>query len=106
MVNGPESFTPDNQYIIGEAPEVKNFFVGAGFNSSGVASSGGAGRALAEWIVNVSKQQFQLILKGAPTMDLWNADIRRFGTFTNNDLFLRERSKESLVPAHFFVTNL
>ena len=57
--NGPESFTPDNQFILGEAPECANFFVGAGFNSVGIASAGGAGRALAEWIVN-----------GAPTTDL------------------------------------
>ena len=49
--NGPESFTPDNQFILGEAPELRNFFVGAGFNSVGIASAGGAGRALAEWIV-------------------------------------------------------
>ena len=50
-MNGPESFTPDNNFIIGEAPELKNFFVAAGFNSIGIASGGGAGRALAEWIV-------------------------------------------------------
>ncbi len=49
--NGPESFTPDNQFLLGEAPEVRNFFVGAGFNSVGIATAGGAGRALAEWIV-------------------------------------------------------
>ena len=49
--NGPESFTPDNQFLLGEAPEVAGFFVGAGFNSVGIASAGGAGRALAEWIV-------------------------------------------------------
>ena len=65
--NGPESFTPDNQFILGEAPEVRNFFVGAGFNSVGIASAGGAGRALAEWIV-----------EGQPTMDLTGVDIRRF----------------------------
>ena len=46
--NGPESFTPDNQFILGEAPSVRGFFVGAGFNSVGIASAGGAGRALAE----------------------------------------------------------
>ena len=46
--NGPESFTPDNQFILGEAPELRNFFVAAGFNSVGIASAGGAGRALAE----------------------------------------------------------
>ena len=62
--NGPESFTPDNQFILGEAPEVDGFFVGAGFNSVGIASAGGAGRALAEWIVN-----------GSPTTDLSGVDI-------------------------------
>src|SRR4026208_2058179 len=51
FMNGPESFTPDLNYILGEAPQVKGFFVGAGFNSMGIASSGGAGMALAEWIV-------------------------------------------------------
>ncbi len=51
FMNGPESFTPDNNFIMGEAPELKNFFVAAGFNSIGIASGGGAGRALAEWIV-------------------------------------------------------
>ena len=59
LYNGPESFTPDNQFILGEAPECANFFVAAGFNSVGIASAGGAGRALAEWIVN-----------GSPTTDL------------------------------------
>ncbi|MFP6695845.1 MAG: FAD-binding oxidoreductase, partial [Alphaproteobacteria bacterium] len=60
FINGPESFTPDSNYILGEAPELKNYFVGAGFNSMGIASAGGAGKALAEWIV-----------QGSPTMDLW-----------------------------------
>ncbi|MEE8635957.1 MAG: FAD-binding oxidoreductase, partial [Acidiferrobacterales bacterium] len=58
---GPESFTPDDRYILGEAPELKNFFVAAGFNSIGIQSAGGAGRVLAEWIV-----------KGYPPMDLWD----------------------------------
>ena len=49
--NGPESFTPDNQFLLGRAPELDNYFVGAGFNSVGIASAGGAGRALAEWVV-------------------------------------------------------
>ena len=71
--NGPESFTPDNNFLLGEAPELRNFFVGAGFNSMGIASAGGAGRALAEWIVD-----------GEPTMDLWPVDIRRFAAFNNN----------------------
>ena len=50
--NGPESFTPDNQFLLGRAPELDNCFVGAGFNSVGIASAGGAGRALAEWVVD------------------------------------------------------
>jgi len=83
--NGPESFTPDNNFILGEAPELKNFFVGAGFNSMGIASAGGAGRALAEWIVN-----------GAPTMDLWPVDIRRFAPFNNNPRWLHDRVTETL----------
>ncbi|UDF32754.1 UNVERIFIED_ORG: FAD-dependent oxidoreductase (plasmid) [Roseateles sp. XES5] len=83
--NGPESFTPDNNFILGEAPELKNFYVGAGFNSMGIASAGGAGRALAEWIVN-----------GAATMDLWPVDIRRFATFNNNPRWLHDRVKETL----------
>lgn len=83
--NGPESFTPDNNFILGEAPELKNFFVGAGFNSMGIASAGGAGRALAEWIVN-----------RVPTMDLWPVDIRRFAGFNNNPRWLHDRVKETL----------
>ncbi|HEV7322290.1 MAG TPA: FAD-dependent oxidoreductase [Ensifer sp.] len=83
--NGPESFTADNNFILGEAPELKNFFVGAGFNSMGIASAGGAGRALAEWIVN-----------RAPTMDLWPVDIRRFADFNNNPRWLHDRVKETL----------
>ena len=65
----PESFTPDTAYILGEAPGLQNFFVAAGMNSVGIASAGGAGRALAEWIV-----------QGYPTEDLWDVDIRRCQT--------------------------
>lgn len=83
--NGPESFTPDNQFILGEAPELTNFFVAAGFNSVGIASAGGAGRALAEWIVN-----------GAPTSDLTGVDIRRFAPFNGNVSWLRDRVAEIL----------
>ncbi len=83
--NGPESFTPDNNYLLGEAPELKNFFIGAGFNSMGIASAGGAGRALAEWIV-----------EGAPTSDLFAVDIRRFAGFNNNPSWLHDRVKETL----------
>ena len=89
FVNGPESFTPDAHYILGEAPGLRNFFVGAGFNSMGIASAGGAGRALAEWIVN-----------GGPTMDLWPVDIRRFASFHNDKDWLRERVGE-VVGVHY-----
>jgi sarcosine dehydrogenase len=85
FMNGPESFTPDNNFIMGEAPELKNFFVAAGFNSIGIASGGGAGRALAEWIV-----------QGEPTLDLWPVDIRRFARFHDNDGFLKGRVSEVL----------
>ena len=68
FINGPESFTPDGNFILGEAPEVRGIFVGAGFNAFGIASGGGAGMALAEWVA-----------KGAPPYDLWPVDIRRFG---------------------------
>jgi 4-methylaminobutanoate oxidase (formaldehyde-forming) len=83
--NGPESFTPDNQFIVGEAPELANFFVGAGFNSVGIASAGGAGRALAEWIV-----------EGEPTVDLVAQDIRRFAPFNGNNQWLHDRVGEIL----------
>ena len=68
LLNGPESFTPDGWFILGEAPEVRGFYVGAGFNAFGIASAGGAGKALAEWVA-----------AGEPPMDLWAVDIRRFG---------------------------
>jgi glycine cleavage system aminomethyltransferase T/glycine/D-amino acid oxidase-like deaminating enzyme len=83
--NGPESFTPDNQFILGEAPELRNFFVGAGFNSVGIASAGGAGRALAEWIT-----------EGEPSLDLSAVDIRRFAVFNGNNQWLHDRVSEVL----------
>jgi 4-methylaminobutanoate oxidase (formaldehyde-forming) len=82
-VNGPESFTPDNRYMLGEAPELRGFFVAAGFNSVGIASAAGAGKALAEWIVG-----------GEPSMDLWDVDIRRFMPFQSNASYLYERTRE------------
>jgi len=85
LYNGPESFTPDNQFILGEAPELANFFVAAGFNSVGIASAGGAGRALAEWIAN-----------GSPTTDLTSVDIRRFASFNGNNRWLHDRVAEVL----------
>jgi len=83
--NGPESFTPDNQFVVGQAPGLAGFFVGAGFNSVGIASGGGAGRALAEWIVG-----------GEPTMDLAAVDIRRFAPFNANNQWLHDRVGEVL----------
>jgi 4-methylaminobutanoate oxidase (formaldehyde-forming) len=83
--NGPESFTPDNQFILGEAPELRNFFVAAGFNSVGIASAGGAGRALAEWII-----------EGDPGCDLSVVDIRRFSRFNGNNRWLHDRVAEIL----------
>jgi glycine cleavage system T protein len=82
---GPESFTPDDRYILGEAPELKNFFVAAGFNSIGIQSSGGVGMVLAEWIVN-----------GRPPMDLWDVDIRRWVPFQGNRRYLHDRTIEGL----------
>jgi 4-methylaminobutanoate oxidase (formaldehyde-forming) len=84
-VNGPESFTPDTRYMLGEAPEVRNFYVAAGFNSVGIASGAGAGKALAEWIV-----------AGEPTADLWDVDIRRFAPFQGNPRYLRDRTVEAV----------
>jgi glycine cleavage system aminomethyltransferase T/glycine/D-amino acid oxidase-like deaminating enzyme len=83
--NGPESFTPDNQFILGQAPELAGFFVGAGFNSVGIASAGGAGLALAQWIVD-----------GDPDTDLTAVDIRRFAPFNGNSRWLRDRVGEVL----------
>lgn len=83
--NGPESFTPDNQFLLGEAPELAGYFVGAGFNSVGIASAGGAGRALAEWIVS-----------GEPQDDLVGVDVRRFAPFHADNRWLRSRVAEVL----------
>jgi glycine cleavage system aminomethyltransferase T/glycine/D-amino acid oxidase-like deaminating enzyme len=85
LYNGPESFTPDNQFILGEAPELRNFFVAAGFNSVGIASAGGAGKALADWISD-----------GDPGMDLSVVDIRRFAAYNGNNRWLRDRVGEVL----------
>ncbi|GHC26245.1 4-methylaminobutanoate oxidase (formaldehyde-forming) [Gemmobacter caeni] len=84
MINGPESFTPDGMFILGEAPEQRNFFVGAGFNAFGIASGGGAGMALAEWVA-----------KGQAPFDLWPADIRRFGRPHFDTDWIRSRTYEA-----------
>jgi 4-methylaminobutanoate oxidase (formaldehyde-forming) len=84
MTNGPESFTPDGNFILGEAPELKHFFVGAGFNAFGIAAGGGAGMALAEWVSS-----------GAPPFDLWSVDIRRFGRPHTDTDWVRTRTLEA-----------
>ncbi len=83
FINGPESFTPDGNFILGETPEVKNYFVGAGFNAFGIAAAGGAGKALAEWII-----------AGEPPMDLWVVDIRRFSGIHRDETWVRNRTLE------------
>ncbi|MGA0893688.1 MAG: GcvT family protein [Ilumatobacteraceae bacterium] len=84
LINGPESFTPDGNFILGEAPEVRNVFVGAGFNAFGIAAGGGAGQALAEWVHD-----------GAPPYDLWVVDIRRFGRPHRDTDWTRTRTLEA-----------
>src|SRR5882672_8846701 len=84
LINGPESFTPDGNFILGEAPELRSFYVGAGFNAFGIASAGGAGRALAEWIA-----------AGEPPMDLWPVDIRRFGSIHRDRQWVLTRTLEA-----------
>ena len=91
LINGPESFTPDGNFILGEAPEVRGFYVGCGFNAFGIASAGGAGRALAEWIA-----------AGEPPMDLWPVDIRRFGMPHADDGWVRSRTLE-LYGKHYTI---
>jgi 4-methylaminobutanoate oxidase (formaldehyde-forming) len=83
--NGPESFTPDVKYYLGEAPEMKNVYVAAGFNSIGIQSSGGAGLVLSKWIKN-----------GHPPMDVTGMDIRRIHPFQSVKNYVRERVSESL----------
>ena len=84
MINGLESFTPDGNWMIGETPEVRNLFVGAGFNAFGIASAGGAGMALAEWVAD-----------GEPPFDLWPVDIRRFGANHKDPAWVRTRTLEA-----------
>ncbi|MGR9503704.1 GcvT family protein [Rhizobium leguminosarum] len=85
FLNGPESFTPDNRFILGEAPNVRKLYVASGFNSQGILSSAGVGKAVSEWIV-----------EGEPTMDLAELDIARFNNFEINERFLHDRISESL----------
>ena len=91
LLNGPESFTPDGNFILGEAPEQHGFFVGAGFNAFGIAAGGGAGMALAEWVV-----------AGEPPFDLWPVDIRRFGRPHFDTDWVRTRTLE-LYGKHYTI---
>jgi 4-methylaminobutanoate oxidase (formaldehyde-forming) len=84
FINGPESFTPDGYFILGEAPETRGVFVGAGFNAFGIAAGGGAGMVLAEWVA-----------KGEPPYDLWPVDIRRFGKNHLDTNWVRTRTLEA-----------
>ncbi|TDR95061.1 GcvT family protein [Enterovirga rhinocerotis] len=83
--NGPESFTPDDRYYLGEAPQLQGYWVAAGYNSIGIVSSGGAGFALAQWMND-----------GEPPFDLWEVDIRRAQPFQRNRRYLKERVTETL----------
>jgi len=82
MINGPEAFTPDNEFILGES-EVRGFFVAAGFCAHGIAGAGGIGRQMATWIV-----------EGEPELDLWKMDIRRFGAQYRSQAFTLARTTE------------
>ena len=83
--NGPESFTPDDRYYLGEAPGLRNYWIAAGYNSIGIVSSGGAGMALAHWMT-----------EGEAPFDLWEVDIRRAQPFQRNRAYLKERVTETL----------
>ena len=85
LFNGPESFTPDDRYYLGETPEVKDLFLATGFNSVGIAGSGGAGKVLAQWIVD-----------RRPPMDLCDVDVRRVMPFQKNRRYLKDRTVETL----------
>ena len=82
LINGPEAFTSDNEFCLGES-EVRGFFVAAGFCAHGLAGAGGIGRVMAEWIV-----------EGEPTMDLWHMDIRRFGAHYRSPSYTLKRTRE------------
>ncbi len=84
MINGPESFTPDGNFILGAAPECPNMFVGAGFNAFGIASGGGAGWVLAEWAMT-----------GEAPLDLWVVDIRRFSGMHRDRRWVCDRTLEA-----------
>ena len=82
LINGPEAFTPDNEFCLGES-ELRGFFVAAGFCAHGLAGAGGIGKAMAEWI-----------LAGEPASDLWEMDIRRFGAQYRSPSYTLKRAQE------------
>lgn len=84
MINGAESFTPDGNFILGPAPECANMYLGAGFNAFGIASGGGAGWVLAEWV-----------MKGEAPLDLWAVDIRRFSSLHRDRDWVAMRTLEA-----------
>lgn len=84
MINGPESFTPDGNFILGPAVACANMYVGAGFNAFGIASGGGAGWALAEWV-----------MRDEAPLDLWSVDIRRFSDLHRDRDWVCERTEEA-----------
>ena len=83
LINGPEAFTPDGEFILGEAPEVRGFFVACGFCAHGIAGAGGMGRIMADWIV-----------EGDPGLDVWHMDLRRFGAQYRSRRLTLERTHE------------
>ncbi len=89
LFTGPESFTPDNGFLMGEAPELDGFFVAAGFNSLGILTGGGAGSIMASWIVD-----------GTPPVDVTGVDIARLQRWQTSRSYLTERSVELLGRLH------
>ena len=85
IINGPEAFTPDGEFMVGEMPGVRGFFVATGFNAYGIAAGGGVGKVLAEWIV-----------EGQPSLDLWKMDVRRWGPQYQQQAYTLPRSIEAL----------
>ena len=85
LLNGPESFTLDGNFILGEAPELRGYFVCAGFNSAGIANAAGAGKLIAEWVT-----------AGEAPIDPWDVDIRRFAPLHANRRHLADRTSETL----------
>jgi 4-methylaminobutanoate oxidase (formaldehyde-forming) len=89
LLNGPEAFTSDGDFFMGESPDVKNFFVAAGFCAHGIAAAGGVGKMMAEWII-----------EGEPSLDLWRLDIRRLGLHHRSKAYTIHRAIE--VYAHHY----